>query len=185
MLISMSGSYRRLPSAWRLLLAFVVLLATTLQVVPRPCGGHEAGGTCPVSAAAQCICSCCTTHVGDPTTPMGDPTTPMGDPTTPMGDPTTPMGDPTTPMGDPQTADGSVYFERMCGTDGKHVLRAIPLAAESPVGHVSLPSWAVPGLWVTPVPTKLSVDLPPAALPPADLGHPHHLTRSFLRPPNA
>jgi hypothetical protein len=164
MLISMSGSYRRLPSAWRLLLAFVVLLATTLQVVPRPCGGHEAGGTCPVSAAAQCICSCCTTHVGDPTTPMGDPTTPMGD---------------------PQTADGSVYFERMCGTDGKHVLRAIPLAAESPVGHVSLPSWAVPGLWVTPVPTKLSVDLPPAALPPADLGHPHHLTRSFLRPPNA
>jgi hypothetical protein len=142
----------RHTALWRLVLAFVVLLATTLQVVPRPCTGHSGGAVCPASAAAQCSCSCCTTPIA---TGRQSP-----------------------------VATAGVYFERMCGSHGRHLLRAIPIAAQPSAGHVSLPSWRVPGLWTTPA-IPLASGGPPGVAAARQHGIPLRIATSLLRPPNA
>lgn len=150
---AMGFGIHRQTGLWRLILAFVVLVATTLQVVPRPCAGHGPGAVCPASVAAQCSCSCCTTHVAGGRQPTAE-------------------------------AEGPVYYERLCGADGHHALRAIPLASRSPVGHVSLPSWRVPGLWQAPD-IVLTAVRPPIEAPHRRIGHPRRVAISRLRPPNA
>jgi len=167
----------RPPHWWRLLLAFVVLMATTLQVVPRPCPGHGSGGTCPASAAAQCLCSCCS----EPTVTGGSEPAATG-----CSEPAA------TGCSEPAATGGlasaevpaGVYVERMCGGDGQLRLRNLPLASQPAMGHISLPSWRVPGLWVAAA-SPVTMAVPARVAAPGRLGTPVRRATTLLRPPNA